>query len=164
VIAAVNGVAVGGGHVLHVLCDVSIAADTARFGQAGPRVGSFDAGFGTAYLARVVGEKKAREIWFWCRQYSAAEALDMGLVNAVVPAAELMPTAMRWAEEVAEKSPTAIRFLKQSFNADSDHQAGLSNLAMSALDLFTASPEGLEGAAAFAEKRLPEFNKHVNWH
>jgi len=164
VIAAVNGVAVGGGHVLHVLCDVSIAADTARFGQAGPRVGSFDAGFGTAYLARVVGEKKAREIWFWCRQYSAAEALDMGLVNAVVPAAELMPTAMRWAEEVAEKSPTAIRFLKQSFNADSDHQAGLSNLAMSALDLFTASPEGLEGAAAFAEKRPPEFNKHVNWH
>lgn len=164
VIAAVNGVAVGGGHVLHVLCDVSIAADTARFGQAGPRVGSFDAGFGTAYLARVVGEKKAREIWFWCRQYSAAEALGMGLVNAVVPAAELMPTAMRWAEEVAEKSPTAIRFLKQSFNADSDHQAGLSNLAMSALDLFTASPEGLEGAAAFAEKRPPEFNKHVNWH
>jgi naphthoate synthase len=164
VIAAVNGLAIGGGHVLHVLCDVSIAADTARFGQSGPKVGSFDAGFGTAYLARVVGEKKAREIWFWCRQYSAAEALDMGLVNAVVPAAELMPTALRWAREVAEKSPTAIRFLKQSFNADSDHQAGLSNLAMSALDLFTASPEGLEGAAAFAEKRPAEFNQHVNWH
>jgi dihydroxynaphthoic acid synthetase len=164
VIAAVNGVAIGGGHVLHVLCDVSIAADTARFGQSGPKVASFDAGFGTAYLARVVGEKKAREIWFWCRQYSAAEALQMGLVNAVVPPAELMPTAMKWAEEVAEKSPTAIRFLKQSFNADTDSQAGLSNLAMSALDLFTASPEGLEGAAAFAEKRQPEFAKHVNWH
>ena len=164
VIAAVNGVAVGGGHVLHVLCDVSIAADTARFGQAGPKVGSFDAGFGSAYLARVVGEKKAREIWFWCRQYSAAEALGMGLVNAVVPAADLMEEAMAWAREVAEKSPTAIRFLKQSFNADTDHQAGLSNLAMSALDLFTASPEGLEGAAAFAEKRQPEFNQHVNWH
>ncbi len=164
VIAAVNGLAIGGGHVLHVLCDVSIAADTARFGQSGPKVGSFDAGFGSAYLARVVGEKKAREIWFWCRQYSAAEALDMGLVNAVVPAAELLPTARQWAAEVAEKSPTAIRFLKQSFNADTDHQAGLSSLAMSALDLFTASPEGLEGAAAFAEKRPANFSKHVNWH
>lgn len=164
VIAAVNGLAIGGGHVLHVLCDVSIAADTASFGQAGPRVGSFDAGFGSAYLARVVGEKKAREMWFWCRQYSAAEALAMGLVNAVVPAAELMATARAWAAEVAEKSPTAIRFLKQSFNADTDHQAGLSSLAMSALDLFTASPEGLEGAAAFAEKRPADFNKHVNWH
>lgn len=164
VIAAVNGVAIGGGHVLHVLCDVTIAADTARFGQSGPKVGSFDAGFGTAYLARVVGEKKAREIWFWCRQYSAAEAQRMGLVNAVVPPDELLPTAMKWAAEVAEKSPTALRFLKQSFNADTDSQAGLSNLAMSALDLFTASPEGLEGAAAFAEKRQPEFGKHVNWH
>lgn len=164
VIAAVNGIAIGGGHVLHVLCDVTIAADTARFGQSGPRVGSFDAGFGTAYLARIVGEKKAREIWFWCRQYSAAEAQQMGLVNAVVPAGELMDTAMAWAREVAEKSPTALRFLKQSFNADTDSQAGLSNLAMSALDLFTASPEGLEGAAAFAEKRQPEFGRHVNWH
>ncbi|WP_395654149.1 enoyl-CoA hydratase-related protein [Phycicoccus elongatus] len=164
VIAAVNGVAVGGGHVLHVLCDVSIASETARFGQAGPKVGSFDAGFGTAYLARVVGEKKAREIWFWCRMYSAQEALAMNLVNKVVPAADLMTEARAWAAEVATKSPTAIRFLKQSFNADTDHQAGLSNLAMSALDLFTASPEGLEGAAAFAEKRTPDFNQHVNWH
>ncbi|MFI5607807.1 enoyl-CoA hydratase-related protein [Amycolatopsis sp. NPDC051903] len=164
VIAAVNGVAVGGGHVLHVLCDVTLAADTARFGQAGPRVGSFDAGFGTAYLARVVGEKKAREIWFWCRQYDAAEAEHMGLVNKVVPAAELMTEAKAWAAEVAEKSPTALRFCKQSFNADTDHQAGLSNLAMSALDLFTASPEGLEGAAAFGEKRKPDFAAHVNWH
>jgi len=164
VIAAVNGVAVGGGHVLHVLCDVSIASDTARFGQAGPKVGSFDAGFGTAYLARVVGEKKAREIWFWCRMYSAQEALAMNLVNKVVAPADLMPEARAWAAEIAEKSPTAIRFLKQSFNADTDHQAGLSNLAMSALDLFTASPEGLEGAAAFAQKRTPDFNQHVTWH
>ena len=164
VIAAVNGIAVGGGHVLHVLCDVSIASETARFGQAGPKVGSFDAGFGTAYLARVVGEKKAREIWFWCRQYSAEEAAQMGLINTVVPAGELMKTAKAWADEVAQKSPTAIRFCKQSFNADTDHQAGLSNLAMSALDLFTASPEGLEGAAAFAEKRPADFNSHVNWH
>lgn len=164
VIAAVNGLAVGGGHVLHVLCDVSIASETARFGQAGPKVGSFDAGFGSAYLARIVGEKRAREIWFWCRIYSAAEALTMGLVNKVVAPDQLLPEARGWAAEVAEKSPTAIRFLKQSFNADTDHQAGLSNLAMSALDLFTASPEGLEGAAAFAEKRVPQFNRYVNWH
>ena len=164
VIAAVNGVAVGGGHVLHVLCDVSIASDTARFGQAGPKVGSFDAGFGTAYLARVVGEKKAREIWFWCRIYDAQEALAMNLVNKVVPAAELMAEAKAWAAEVASKSPTAIRFLKQSFNADTDHQAGFSNMAMTALDLFVASPEGKEGAAAFAEKRTPDFVQHVDWH
>ena len=164
VIAAVNGVAVGGGHVLHVLCDVSIAADTARFGQAGPKVGSFDAGFGSAYLARIVGEKKAREIWFWCRMYDAQEALAMNLVNKVVPAADLLTEAKAWAAEVATKSPTAIRFLKQSFNADTDHQAGFSNMAMTALDLFTASPEGLEGAAAFAEKRTPDFVQHVNWH
>ncbi|HEX5967229.1 MAG TPA: enoyl-CoA hydratase-related protein [Intrasporangium sp.] len=164
VIAAVNGVAVGGGHVLHVLCDVSIAADTARFGQAGPRVGSFDAGFGSAYLARVVGEKKAREIWFWCRQYSADEALDMGLVNKVVPGAELLTEARSWAAEINEKSPTAIKFLKQSFNADTDHQAGFSNMAMTALDLFAVSDEGMEGAKAFAEKRQPEFNSKVTWH
>ncbi|MGE5291244.1 MAG: enoyl-CoA hydratase-related protein [Micromonosporaceae bacterium] len=164
VIAAVNGVAVGGGHVLHVLCDVSIASETARFGQAGPRVGSFDAGFGSAYLARVVGEKKAREIWFWCRMYSAAQALEMGLVNKVVPPGRLLAEAKEWVAEITGMSPTAIRFLKQSFNADTDHQAGLSNLAMSALDLFTASREGLEGAAAFAEKRPPDFNRYVNWH
>lgn len=164
VIAAVNGLAVGGGHVLQVICDVSIASETARFGQAGPRVGSFDAGFGSAYLARVVGEKKAREIWFWCRLYDAQEALAMGLVNKVVAPGELMAEARRWADEVAALSPTAIKFLKQSFNADTDHQAGLSNLAMSGLEQFVASPEGLEGAAAFAEKRRPDFTPHVNWH
>jgi naphthoate synthase len=164
VIAAVNGIAVGGGHVLHVLCDVSIASQTARFGQAGPKVGSFDAGFGSAYLARVVGEKKAREIWFWCRMYDASEAMQMGLVNKVVPPAQLMTEARAWVQEVAAESPTAIRFLKQSFNADTDHQAGLSNLAMSALDLFTASGEGVEGAAAFAERRRPDFDRYVNWH
>lgn len=164
VIAAVNGVAVGGGHVLQVLCDVSIASETARFGQAGPKVGSFDAGFGSAYLARVVGEKKAREIWFWCRLYSAQEALDMGLVNAVVAPDQLLPEAKRWVDEVAALSPTAIRFLKQSFNADTDHQAGFSNMAMTALDLFAVSPEGMEGANAFAEKRPPDFGPHVTWH
>lgn len=164
VIAAVNGIAVGGGHVLHVLCDLSIAADNATFGQAGPKVGSFDAGFGSAYLARVVGEKRAREIWYLCRQYDAETAERWGLVNAVVPAARLLDEAKAWAAEIAEKSPTAIRFLKQSFNADTDHQAGLSNMAMSALDLFTASPEGMEGAAAFTEKRKPEFNRHVLTH
>ncbi|WP_431815953.1 enoyl-CoA hydratase-related protein [Gordonia jacobaea] len=161
VIAAVNGLAIGGGHVLHVLCDLTIAADTARFGQSGPKVGSFDAGFGSAYLARVVGEKRAREIWYLCRQYDAATAERWGLVNWVVPAADLLDEAKKVAAEIAEKSPTTLRFLKQSFNADSDHQAGLSNLAMSALDLFTHSPEGLEGATAFAEKRAPDFNKYV---
>jgi naphthoate synthase len=164
VIAAVNGIAVGGGHVLHVLCDISIASETARFGQAGPKVGSFDAGFGSAYLARVVGEKRAREIWYLCRLYDAQTAERWGLVNKVVPAAELLGEARAWAAEIGEKSPTAIRFLKQSFNADTDHQAGLSNLAMSALDLFTSSPEGLEGAAAFAEKRTPDFAAHVISH
>lgn len=164
VIAAVNGVAIGGGHVLHVLCDVSIASETARFGQAGPRVGSFDAGFGTAYLARVVGEKKAREIWFFCRQYSAAEALEMGLVNKVVPPEQLMDEARAWAAEIAVLSPTAIRFCKQSFNADTDHQAGFSNMAMTALDAFATSAEGMEGARAFTEKRPPEFDKYVQWH
>lgn len=161
VIAAVNGVAVGGGHVLQVLCDVSIASETARFGQAGPRVGSFDAGFGSAYLARVVGEKKAREIWFWCRLYSASEALQMNLVNKVVAPDELLPEAKRWVAEVAEKSPTALAYLKQSFNADTDHQAGLSNMAMTALDLFLQTDEAKEGAAAFAEKRPADFTRFV---
>lgn len=164
VIAAVNGVAVGGGHVLHVLCDLTIASSTARFGQAGPRVGSFDAGFGSAYLARVVGEKRAREIWYLCRQYDAATAERWGLANAVVEPERLLDEAMAWADEIAAKSPTAIRFLKQSFNADTDHQAGLSNLAMSALDLFVASPEGMEGAAAFTEKRTPDFASKVQYH
>ena len=161
VIAAVNGVAIGGGHVFHVLCDVTIASETARFGQAGPRVGSFDAGFGTAYLARVVGEKRAREIWFWCRQYDAATAERWGLVNKVVPPEELLPEAKRWAEEVAQMSPTAIRFLKHSFNADTDHQAGLANMATAGLELFVDSAEGKEGASAFAEKRKPEFGKYA---
>jgi dihydroxynaphthoic acid synthetase len=164
VIAMVNGFAIGGGHVLHVLCDLSIASETARFGQAGPKVGSFDAGFGSAYLARVVGEKRAREMWYLCRLYDAATAERWGLVNAVVPADRLMDEAKAWAAEIGAKSPTALRFLKQSFNADTDHQAGLSNLAMSALDLFTASPEGLEGATAFAEKRQPDFAAHVVGH
>jgi naphthoate synthase len=150
--------------VLHVLCDLSIASETARFGQAGPKVGSFDAGFGSAYLARVVGEKRAREMWYLCRLYDAATAERWGLVNAVVPADRLMAEAKAWAAEIGAKSPTALRFLKQSFNADTDHQAGLSNLAMSALDLFTASPEGLEGATAFAEKRQPNFAAHVVGH
>lgn len=164
VIAAVNGLAIGGGHVLHVICDLTIASSTARFGQSGPKVGSFDAGFGSAYLARVVGEKRAREIWYLCRQYDAATAERWGLVNTVVEPDQLLDEAKSWAAEIAEKSPTALRFLKQSFNADTDHQAGLSNLAMSGLDLFTESPEGQEGAAAFDEKRMPDFNSHVISH
>jgi naphthoate synthase len=157
VIAAVNGYAIGGGHVLHVLCDLTIAADTARFGQSGPRVGSFDAGFGTAYLARVVGEKRAREIWLLCRQYDAETAERWGLVNRVVPAAELRAEVRRWADEILALSPTALRFVKQSFNADSEHQAGLGQLAFSGLDQFVASPEAQEGVRAFAEKRDPDF-------
>jgi naphthoate synthase len=162
VIAAVNGAAIGGGHVFHVLCDISIASETARFGQAGPRVGSFDAGFGTTYLARIVGEKRAREIWYFCRQYSAAQALEWGLVNAVVPAEELMDTARQWAAELNAMSPTALKFLKFSFNADSAHQAGLEKMANAGLDLFVATDEGREGAAAFAEKRPPDFGRYVN--
>ena len=161
VIAAVNGVAVGGGHVFHVLCDITIASETARFGQAGPRVGSFDAGFGAAYLARVVGEKKAREIWYFCRQYSAAEAERMGLANKVVAPDKLLDEARAWAEEVAQMSPTAIKFLKYAFNTDTEHQAGLANMATAGLELFVRTPEGKEGAAAFAEKRKPDFGRYV---
>lgn len=161
VIAAVNGLAIGGGHVFHVLCDISLAAESARFGQAGPRVGSFDAGFGSAFLARVVGQKRAREIWYFCRQYDARQAEQWGLVNKVVPDAELLDEAKRWAAELAVMSPTALRFLKHSFNADTDHQAGFSNLAMAALDLFVKTPEGREGAVAFAEKRPPDFAAHL---
>lgn len=157
VIAAVNGAAIGGGHVLHVLCDLTIAADTARFGQSGPKVGSFDAGFGSAYLARVVGEKRAREIWYLNHIYDAETAERWGLANKVVPLDELLDAAHQWAAEIGEKSPTALRFLKQSFNADSDHQAGLSAMAMSALDLYVDTDEGKEGAAAFSEKRAPDF-------
>jgi naphthoate synthase len=159
VIAAVNGFAIGGGHVLHVLCDITIAADTARFGQTGPRVGSFDAGYGSAYLARVVGEKKAREIWYFCRQYTAEEAVQMGLVNKVVPAAKLMEEAEAWAKELLQKSPTALKFLKYSFNADSAHIGGISNMAMSALELYYQTDEALEGVNAFMERRPVDFSK-----
>ena len=160
VIAAVNGYAIGGGHVLHVLCDVTIAADSARFGQTGPRVGSFDAGFGTAYLARVVGEKRAREIWFLCRQYDAETAERWGLVNRVVPAGELRAEVRRWADEMLALSPTALRFLKQSFNADSEHIGGLGQIAFSGLGLFVESDEAREGVAAFSEKRPPDFRPY----
>jgi 2-ketocyclohexanecarboxyl-CoA hydrolase len=159
VIAMVNGYAIGGGHVLHVLCDLSIAADTARFGQVGPRVGSVDPGFGTAYLARVVGEKKAREMWYLCRQYTAAEALAMGLVNAVVPAAELRAETERWCREILEKSPTALKLAKQSFNADSEHIAGITELGFAALELYYQTPEADEGRRAFLERRKPDFRK-----
>jgi len=159
VIAMVNGYAIGGGHVLHVLCDLSIAADTAVFAQVGPRVGSVDPGFGTAYLARVVGEKKAREMWYLCRQYGAKEALAMGLVNAVVPAAELRAETERWCRELLEKSPTALRLAKQSFNADSEHLAGITELGFSALELYYGTEEAREGRDAFIEKRPPRFRK-----
>jgi 2-ketocyclohexanecarboxyl-CoA hydrolase len=157
VIAAVNGYAIGGGHVLHLLCDLTIASAEARFGQTGPRVGSFDAGFGTAYMARVVGEKRAREIWFLCRQYDAETAERWGLVNRVVPAAQLRPEVRRWADEILALSPTALRFLKQSFNADSEHIAGLGQLAFTGLGLFVDSEEAEEGVRAFTEKRPPDF-------
>jgi dihydroxynaphthoic acid synthetase len=157
VIAAVNGVAIGGGHVLHVVCDLTIADERARFGQAGPRVGSFDAGFGTGFLARVVGEKRAREIWFLCRQYSAEQAERWGLANAVAPAGTSVEVARAWAAEIAVLSPTALKFLKYSFNVDTEINGALSNLAASGLELFVATPEGREGAAAFAEKRPPDF-------
>jgi dihydroxynaphthoic acid synthetase len=159
VIAAVNGVAIGGGHVLHVLCDVSIAAEHARFGQVGPRVGSFDAGFGSAYLARVVGEKRAREIWFRCRQYDAATAERWGLVNQVVPAERLREEVRTWADDMLALSPTALRFLKQSFNADSEHIVGIGQLAFSGLGLFLDTDEANEGVSAFAEKRAPDFTR-----
>jgi naphthoate synthase len=157
VIAAVNGVAIGGGHVLHVLCDLSIAAEHARFGQSGPRVGSFDAGYGSAYLARVIGEKRARQMWFLLDQIDAAKALAWGLVNEVVPGPELLPTALAWGRRMASYSPTALRFLKHSFNADTDHLGGLSHLAFDGLELFVHTEEAAEGAAAFAEKRPPDF-------
>src|SRR5262245_4986551 len=157
VIAMVNGYAIGGGHVLHVLCDLTIAADTARFGQVGPRVGSVDPGFGTAYLARVVGEKKAREIWYLCRQYTAEQALGMGLVNAVVPAAALRPETDRWCRELLEKSPTALKLAKQSFNADTEHISGITELGFAALELYYRTDEAEEGRRAFLERRPPRF-------
>lgn len=160
VIAAVNGYAIGGGHVLHLLCDLTIAADHARFGQSGPRVGSFDAGFGTGYLARIVGEKRAREIWFLCRQYDARTAQSWGLVNAVVPLAELRAEVRRWADEMLALSPTALRFLKQSFNTDSEHLAGVGSVAFTGLHQFEGSEEAAEGVSAFAEKRMPDFSPY----
>ncbi|HZE37454.1 MAG TPA: enoyl-CoA hydratase-related protein [Stackebrandtia sp.] len=159
VIAAVNGVAVGGGHVLHVLCDLTIAAEHARFGQAGPRVGSFDAGFGSAYLARVIGEKRARQMWFLLELIDADTALSWGLVNKVVPADRLLDAAREYAATINSYSPTALRFLKHSFNADSDHLSGLSHVAFDGLEVFSHSDEAAEGATAFAEKRPPDYGR-----
>jgi naphthoate synthase len=160
VIAAVNGVAVGGGHVLHVICDLSIASETARFGQAGPRVGSFDAGLGSTYLARVVGEKRARQIWFLLDLYDAHTAERWNLVNDVVPPDQLMDKAREYARKIASYSPTALRFLKHSFNADTEHNTGIGNVAFDGLDFFVKSEEGMEGATAFAEKRKPDFSPY----
>ncbi|RAK62080.1 1,4-dihydroxy-2-naphthoyl-CoA synthase [Hymenobacter edaphi] len=160
VIAMVAGWAIGGGHVLHVVCDLSIAADNARFGQTGPKVGSFDGGFGASYLARVVGQKKAREIWYLCDQYDAQEALDMGLVNKVVPLEKLEETTLEWCRKILEKSPLALRMLKSSFNAELDGQAGIQELAGNATLLYYLSEEAKEGKNAFLEKRQPDFDKY----
>jgi len=157
VIAAVNGLAIGGGHVLHVICDLTIAADHARFGQVGPKVGSFDAGLGTAYMARVIGEKRMREIWFLCRQYDAAQALEWGLVNKVVPGDELAAEVRSWADDILRLSPTALKVLKQSMNIDTEQFVGTGQMALSALVMFTESEEAKEGIAAFNEKRPPDF-------
>jgi 2-ketocyclohexanecarboxyl-CoA hydrolase len=160
VIAAVNGYAIGGGHVLHLLCDLSIAAEHARFGQNGPRVGSFDAGFGTGYLARVVGEKRAREIWFLCRQYDAPTAERWGLVNQVVRSEELLAEVRRYADEMLALSPTSLRFLKQSFNTETEHLAATGQLAFSGLHVFATTDEAREGVAAFQAKRTPDFSRY----
>jgi naphthoate synthase len=159
VVAMVAGYAIGGGHVLHLVCDLTIAADNARFGQTGPRVGSFDAGLGAGLMARTVGMKRAKEIWFLCRQYDAAEALQMGLVNAVVPLAELEEETVRWCRRMLEHSPTALRLLKAGFNADTDGLAGIQELAGNATGLFYMSEEGQEGRNAFLEKRPPDFSR-----
>ena len=160
VIALVAGYAIGGGHVLHVICDLSIAAENAVFGQTGPMVGSFDAGLGSSYLARVVGQKKAREIWYLCRQYNAQEALDMGLVNKVVPVEQLEQEGIEWAQEILTKSPLAIRFLKSAFNAETDGQIGIQELAGNATMLFYMTEEGQEGRNAYLQKRSPDFQKY----
>ena len=160
VIAMVNGYAIGGGHVLHVVCDLSIASDNAIFGQTGPKVGSFDAGFGASYLARVVGQKKAREIWFLCRQYSAVEAERMGLVNKVVPFGRLEDECIDWAETMIERSPLALRMMKAGFNAELDGQAGIQELAGDATMLYYTLDEAQEGGKAFLEKRKPDFDKY----
>ena len=159
VIAMVAGYAIGGGHVLHVLCDLTIAADHSIFGQVGPKVGSFDGGFGASYLARIVGQKKAREIWFLCRQYTAQEALDMGLVNCVVPYEELEATTVSWCQEILKHSPLALRCLKAALNADCDGQAGLQELAGNATLLYYMTEEAKEGHSAFIEKRAPDFSR-----
>lgn len=159
IIAMVAGYAIGGGHVLHLMCDLTIAADNARFGQTGPKVGSFDGGYGASYMARIVGQKKAREIWFLCRQYDAQQALDMGLVNTVVPLEKLEEETVLWCREILANSPMAVRCLKAALNADCDGQAGLQELAGNATMLFYMTPEGQEGRNAFVEKRQPDFSK-----
>ncbi len=159
VIALIAGYAIGGGHVLHVVCDLSLAAENAIFGQTGPKVGSFDAGYGSATLARIVGQKKAREIWYLCRQYNAQEALEMGLVNKVVPVDQLEAEGITWAQEILDKSPIAIRFLKAAMNADMDGQTGLQVLAGDSTMLFYMTEEGSEGKNAFVEKRKPGYRK-----
>ena len=159
VVAMVAGYAIGGGHVLHMMCDLTIAADNARFGQTGPRVGSFDGGYGAAYMARIVGQKKAREIWFLCRQYDAQQALEMGLVNCVVPYEQLEAETTQWCREMLANSPIALRCLKAALNADCDGQAGLQELAGNATLLFYLSEEGQEGRNAYVEKRKPDFRK-----
>ena len=157
IIALVAGYAIGGGHVLHLICDLTIAADNAIFGQTGPKVGSFDGGFGASYLARIVGQKKAREIWYLCRQYNATQALEMGLINCIVPVEQLEVEGIQWAKEILEKSPIAIRCLKSAFNADCDGQAGLQELSGNATMLYYMTAEGAEGKQAFLEKRSPDF-------
>lgn len=159
VIALVAGYAIGGGHVLHVVCDLTIAADNAIFGQTGPKVGSFDGGFGASYLARLVGQKRAREIWYLCRQYNAQEAFDMGLVNKVVPIDELENEGVQWCREILEKSPLSLRLLKSAFNAELDGQQGIQELAGNATLLYYMSEEAQEGKKAYLEKRKPDFNK-----
>jgi len=159
VVAMVAGYAVGGGHVLHMICDITIAADNARFGQTGPRVGSFDGGYGASYMARIVGQKKAREIWFLCRQYDARQALEMGLVNRVVPYAQLEAETVQWCREILDNSPIALRCLKAALNADCDGQAGLQELAGNATLLYYLSEEGQEGRDAYLEKRKPDFRR-----
>lgn len=159
VIAMVAGYAIGGGHVLHVVCDLTIAADNAKFGQTGPKVGSFDGGLGSSYLARIVGQKKAREIWYLCRQYNAEQAMEMGLVNKVVPLAELERETLQWAREILQHSPIAIRCLKAALNADCDGQMGLLDLAGNATLLYYMSEEAKEGKQAFIERRPPDFDK-----
>lgn len=160
VIAMVNGFAIGGGHVLHVMCDISIASENAVFGQTGPKVGSFDAGFGASYLARIVGQKKAREIWFLCRQYTAVEAERMGLVNKVVPFSKLEDECVEWAETMMERSPLALRIIKAGLNAELDGQAGIQELAGDATMLYYTMDEAQEGGRAFLEKRKPDFDKY----